>query len=789
MTESDEIDNIATEDLPVHENTTFEEDDRAHKCLIEEINTHADLVLLDDTNVNSCLFQYGPSDCWGVHAGPTLSHPDLEKINEVNLRIKRSFTNGEHLYLHGMSLKTSEHERHPDNHPVYILGAVLSSPQTTTTAITAFLERVTACGRNIILEKGYRIPRLVVRLYELDGRYVTKQHKPNFQELPVFRKLSREISKFFSSVQHVALVYGSNNSGANMLLSNVDVMAFAKDDFYTRDKVAEFKQLYVNIIAEEGLAFNDDIPLLQKLLIPLSVAQAAAATKSQIKDSKVVSIKHYSLRDKQRLDRLIFNVLTIPTIVLSGDSEVLHSARADAEAGLLKIVSTITGQKLSTSKDFVSAALPDGTCTGKDYLGYKDRPDVRVYLEKIFDKQMALVTPKPSPARPFPPTVIGLVLPVGVVQVGKGKYHSTPKQLTAIDNALLAESLAQGLGEGQGTARQNAPTEQTPRRVPNSSLNAASNKASLSSSTATHHTSPPPVTGKLAMQAAPRYFSSVARTATIDQNPESPSNISSTPPISAAPMPAAPCVIFINGPPGICRVKIARRLKPMLSKARILEDSKLISIAEALEPAPSTTHHALRRHLRKGAIDHLKSSECEGTTVIIPYHTPLSAPDTLEVFLEYLDLARSRQIPFVALQVLCSEEARLAHLRRTAERRNMWPSTFTDDKVLLQLRRQERRMGQACWRVELGGGDIFNCQLDITGLDAEQAAGMIVRLLPRAAACTPGTGVAAESGNRVGTTRIIGASASARRNTVVAGVADKESSAAGGSPEKGGNGI
>ncbi|MCJ1392445.1 hypothetical protein MMC18_005312 [Xylographa bjoerkii] len=71
-----------------------------------------------------------------------------------------------------------------------------------------------------------------------------------------------------------------------MFLPNVDVMAFAKNGFCTLDKGAEFKQLFVNIMAEEGIALHDDIPLLRKLLAPLSVVQLAAETKCQIKNSR-----------------------------------------------------------------------------------------------------------------------------------------------------------------------------------------------------------------------------------------------------------------------------------------------------------------------------------------------------------------------------------------------------------------------------------------------------------------------------------------------------------------------
>jgi hypothetical protein len=41
------------------------------------------------------------------------------------------------------------------------------------------------------------------------------------------------------------------------------------------------------------------------------------------------------------LDRLIFNVLTVPTIPVSGSEDLALSARADAEASLVELIASI----------------------------------------------------------------------------------------------------------------------------------------------------------------------------------------------------------------------------------------------------------------------------------------------------------------------------------------------------------------------------------------------------------------------------------------------------------------
>ena len=70
---------------------------------------------------------------------------------------------------------------------------------------------------------------------------------------------------------------------------------------------------------------DDEIPLERKLLVSLSVARAAAGTRCQIESWEVIFVEKSRafLKSDTMLERLIFNVLSVPTIVLSGDVEPL----------------------------------------------------------------------------------------------------------------------------------------------------------------------------------------------------------------------------------------------------------------------------------------------------------------------------------------------------------------------------------------------------------------------------------------------------------------------------------
>jgi glutamate/tyrosine decarboxylase-like PLP-dependent enzyme len=71
-----------------------------------EISKRADLVLLNDTDINSCVFLFLPNDC----QGRTLSAPDVEKVSAINESIKAHLIVDAEFYLHGFRMKCCPHK-------------------------------------------------------------------------------------------------------------------------------------------------------------------------------------------------------------------------------------------------------------------------------------------------------------------------------------------------------------------------------------------------------------------------------------------------------------------------------------------------------------------------------------------------------------------------------------------------------------------------------------------------------------------------------------------------------
>jgi len=84
------------------------------------------------------------------------------------------------------------------------------------------------------------------------------------------------------------------------------------------------------------------------------------------------------------LHRLIFNVLTAPSIHLCGSSNLIDPARHSCERRLLEVILRESGADDQFA--FAKGAVGKGDQQGISYLGYKDRPEVHLHLQNIFTK-------------------------------------------------------------------------------------------------------------------------------------------------------------------------------------------------------------------------------------------------------------------------------------------------------------------------------------------------------------------------------------------------------------------
>jgi hypothetical protein len=353
-----------------------------------EIRAHQDLILLNETDINSCIFQYIPDQLQTSQ----LSVADLEKINDINLGIKsRIIADGE-AYVHGFTLKSCLHNLFPAGYPVYVLRTLNGNPKTTLQDEQSLLNRVHDIGTSILRNL----------------EYVMLPESPRMQSLSVFQKLKTRLQAFFGVTDHVALIYGSCASSGNRLYSDVDLMVFAADEFCTSENKPRLKDLFEGVMAEEGFPLDNEVPLEVKLLIGFSEARIAAQAKCQIKDGKVISVERDPafLGSRVMLDRLIFNVLTVPTIPVSGSEDLVLSARADAEASLVELIASIqtagnikqiSSLSTQTAEKFTELALTDGTRAGEEYLGYKT--DQKFWLTSLSSLIVKLTVPPQRPCQ------------------------------------------------------------------------------------------------------------------------------------------------------------------------------------------------------------------------------------------------------------------------------------------------------------------------------------------------------------------------------------------------------
>ncbi|KAJ7346990.1 hypothetical protein DFH08DRAFT_870019 [Mycena albidolilacea] len=131
---------------------------------------------------------------------------------------------------------------------------------------------------------------------------------------------------------------------------------------------------------------------------------------------------------------------------------------------------------------------------------------------------------------------------------------------------------------------------------------------------------------------------------------------------------SCPSVLFINGFPGVGKLSVAREVQKQLTASRLLDNHLLIDVAQAIEPNRGPAHYALRTVLRRAAFDGLKAVEDKSVTLILTSCSASTLHHDVEVFSEFVDIARARGVPFVSVNLVCDEgKCRTRDQRRTGK--------------------------------------------------------------------------------------------------------------------------
>jgi hypothetical protein len=273
----------------------------------DEITKNKDLILLNETDINSCMFIFMLHLCQGGR----ISAADLEKLNRCNAFIKTSINESGDVYVHGFDLKRCPNPLLPEDKVTYVLRIINGNSLTTIGHLRKVMDTIVTLGHQFFHENQY---------YYVQSSFI-------FQSSTVFGQLKDIISGFMKQMPYTALIYRSSALPGNYIRSDVDMLVFSDDHFHTTH-VSKLKDLICQILVEENIPFDIGVPLEQKLLVPLSFAMTSsdAVPFVSIPVESVLISEEYGSSDEM-LHRLIFNVLTAPSIHLCAPPNLINPAR------------------------------------------------------------------------------------------------------------------------------------------------------------------------------------------------------------------------------------------------------------------------------------------------------------------------------------------------------------------------------------------------------------------------------------------------------------------------------
>jgi hypothetical protein len=143
----------------------------------------------------------------------------------------------------------------------------------------------------------------------------------------------------------------------------------------------------------------------------------------------------------------------------------------------------------------------------------------------------------------------------------------------------------------------------------------------------------------------------------------------------------APCLILINGYPGVGKNTIAKLVhKALGSDCTFIHNHLLIDPVEAIYPGRTPAHYALRKKFRDVAFDALIADSNPKLSILITISLAANNDD-IAVMYEHLRISRERRLPVYWINLICDDKEHKARMV-SEERKNGGTSKCTDPAVL-----------------------------------------------------------------------------------------------------------
>lgn len=334
--------------------------------LIEATNTFH---LLNETDINSCMFIYLPENMRGK---TYLDLKSLTLINEINLEIKNQILTDGDFYIHGFPISSSGFTTlFSDGITIQVLRIMNGNDLTTVNNVQLLLNRIEELGNKIskkLISDASKVENIAA-------------------ESKLFIEFRTWINEFLSHEKYFCLIYGSSAFEGTLFQSDIDVMIFVSDKFVTTDNVNKLKEKVIELHRKFNLPIDEEVPFEKKLLVPLSFLEKVITGKGFEQEGlklivpDIIKSQEFLASDNL-LARLCLNVMTTKSILLSGEFETFYNFRESATEFLITLI-LMNYNWLSSFEELVDKLYGDGKREGEYYLGYKKGKELDFHLRKI----------------------------------------------------------------------------------------------------------------------------------------------------------------------------------------------------------------------------------------------------------------------------------------------------------------------------------------------------------------------------------------------------------------------
>ncbi len=199
-------------------------------------------------------------------------------------------------------------------------------------------------------------------------------------ETPLLAELTKKITELYKDDLVFALLFGSRVDGEFKQNSDYDILIVEKSPYKDQSRHEQIKRIFIELQEKEELKVDYDYP---GEYIDIFTLNKAILGYGFVYDDKEVIIEKVGAKDWNRFNeyRQWLSAMSGPNILLAGNIKDFVEYKERAIKTLIKLVICKRDFTFKDSSELVDLLV----LGGKEYLGMKNIPSVRKYLEDLIE--------------------------------------------------------------------------------------------------------------------------------------------------------------------------------------------------------------------------------------------------------------------------------------------------------------------------------------------------------------------------------------------------------------------